>query len=163
LQRWAVLTTSSEETGALGRSLGEIVKRPSVILLEGELGAGKTCLIQGLARGLGVPEGQPVTSPSYALMNHYRGRLDLYHFDLYRLFNTDDVLDLGFDEYLAGTGVTVVEWADRVPGLTPEGLWIHLSYRDNDFREVAFRARGGEAEDLLEILVRHWQQGRENR
>lgn len=162
MRQWDVVTASPGETGALGRSLGKLMKGPALILLSGELGAGKTCLIQGIARGLGVPEDQPVTSPSYALMNHYRGRLDLYHFDLYRLSNPDDVLDLGFDEYLDGTGVKVVEWADRIPGLTSEGLYVHLSYRDNDIRGVAFRARGKETEDLLETLARHWRQGREN-
>jgi tRNA threonylcarbamoyladenosine biosynthesis protein TsaE len=162
LQHWGAVTHSPAETGALGRALGEVVKGPVVILLSGELGTGKTCFTQGLARGLGVTEDQPVTSPSYALMNHYRGRLNLYHFDLYRLSHVEEVLDLGFEDYLCGTGVTVVEWADRIPGLVPEGLCIHLVYREGDIRETDFRARGKEAEELLDDLVKRWRQGRNN-
>jgi tRNA threonylcarbamoyladenosine biosynthesis protein TsaE len=146
----------------LGRTLGEVLKGPAVILLSGELGTGKTCFTQGLARGLGIAEDQPVTSPSYALMNHYQGRMDLYHFDLYRLSHVEDVLDLGFEDYLYGRGVTVVEWADRIPGIVPEGLCVQLSCREDDIREVDFHARGKEAEDLLDDLVKRWPQGRNN-
>jgi tRNA threonylcarbamoyladenosine biosynthesis protein TsaE len=129
VREWQLCTSSTAETRDWGRLLGQVIDRPAVILLYGDLGAGKTVLVQGLAEGLGVGAEQPVTSPSYALMNHYRGRLDLYHFDLYRLVRSDDLLELDFDEYLAGPGVTAVEWADRFP-LDADGLRIRLQGKD---------------------------------
>ncbi len=159
--RELILTTASpEETRALGHLLGSLLSGPMTILISGELGAGKTCLTQGLARGLGIPADEPVASPSYTLMNQYRGRLELSHFDLYRLNHVDDLADLGFDEVVAGDGVTVVEWADRFPGLKLPGLVLHLEYLDEQRRRVEFRTRGAAAERALEKLASHWQQER---
>lgn len=108
------LTKSVEETVALGSRLGKIVLPGDFIALIGDLGAGKTHFTQGLARGLGVAPDVCVSSPSYTLMNEYRGRINLYHFDLYRLGGDADIRELGFDEYFYGQGVCVVEWADRL-------------------------------------------------
>jgi tRNA threonylcarbamoyladenosine biosynthesis protein TsaE len=158
VRKWTVATSSPEETRELGRLLGRIIDAPTAILLSGELGAGKTCLIQGLATGLGVAAGQAVTSPSYTLMNFYRGRLDLYHFDLYRLSDPDELVDIDFDEYIYGSGVTVVEWADRFPGLEAEGLQVEISYEEGEGRRVLFRARGKHGEGLLAHLARRWRE-----
>ena len=158
MREWIVTTSSPDETRKLGRLLGRIIADPMAVLLSGELGAGKTCLTQGLAIGLGIPAGEPVTSPSYTLMNHYRGRLDLYHFDLYRLSDPDELVDIDFDGYLNGSGVTVVEWADRFPGLEAEGLRVEISYGEVEGRTVLFRARGRYGEEVLAHLARRWRE-----
>lgn len=126
------------------------------MLLNGELGAGKTALTQGLARGLKVPADEPVCSPSYTLMNHHRGRLELYHFDLYRLASEDELFELGFDEYLYGDGVTVIEWADRIENLTPCGLYLRLEYDGEEGRTATVTAKGDRYEELLRRLERGW-------
>lgn len=99
------------------------LKSGTVIALHGELGAGKTCLVQGLARGLDVQE--PVHSPTFTLINEYCGRMPLYHLDLYRLHSENQALDIGIENYLPGDGITAIEWADRIEGLLPPGT-IHL-------------------------------------
>jgi tRNA threonylcarbamoyladenosine biosynthesis protein TsaE len=158
VREWIVTTSSPDETRKLGRLLGRIIADPMAVLLSGELGAGKTCLTQGLAIGLGIPAGEPVTSPSYTLMNHYRGRLDLYHFDLYRLSDPDELVDIDFDGYINGNGVTVVEWADRFPGLGAEGLRVEISYGEDENRKVSFSARGRYGEEVLAHLARRWRE-----
>lgn len=160
MRQWKATTASAQQTRELGKILGELLKAPAVLFLTGELGTGKTCLSQGIARGLGVPEEEPVTSPSYTLMNHYRGRLDLFHFDLYRLSHPDDVIDLGFEEVLHGDGVSVVEWADRASTPQIEGLSVHLVRLEEETRTVIFQARGDRYESLLEHLANRWQSGR---
>jgi tRNA threonylcarbamoyladenosine biosynthesis protein TsaE len=157
LRLWSVDTSSPEETRRLGTTLGSILEKPTVLLLTGDLGAGKTCLVQGIAQGLGVPAEEAVTSPSYTLMNPYRGRLDLYHFDLYRLQGADDLIDLDFEEYAGGQGVTVVEWADRALDMEREGLVIHLCPRGSSRRRIDFQGRGLDGEALLENLERAWR------
>jgi tRNA threonylcarbamoyladenosine biosynthesis protein TsaE len=153
---WTLETTSPERTRELGEALGRLLGPSSVVLLHGELGAGKTCFTQGLARGLGVPEDEPVTSPSYTLMNPYEGRLPLYHFDLYRLVSVEDLVDLGFEDYLHGAGVTVVEWADRFPELVLEGLRVRLEHGSENSRRIALEADGEPYGQLLESLRRDW-------
>jgi len=157
LSSWIVESRSPARTQALGEALGRLLQPASVVLLSGDLGAGKTCFTQGLARGLGVPVDEPVVSPSYTLMNPYRGRLDLYHFDLYRLTSPEDLLDLGFDEYLRGNGVTVVEWGDRFPGLALVGLRIQIDHGDDEMRRrITLEATDGAQEAVLDALRRQW-------
>jgi tRNA threonylcarbamoyladenosine biosynthesis protein TsaE len=127
VQRFTLLTTSPEETEALGRRLGAIISPPALLLLRGELGAGKTCFVRGLARGLDIPADEPVTSPTYALMHHYQGRHDLYHFDLYRLSGWEDLVEIGFEEYVEAGKIVVVEWSERADGAGLEGLEIVFS------------------------------------
>ena len=157
VEDWTLELGNVMETRRLGEALGECLFPGAVILLSGELGAGKTSLTQALARGLGVPQDEPVTSPSYTLMNQHRGRLDLYHFDLYRLSDSDELIELGFDEYLHGEGVTVVEWFDRIPELRPDGLEICLAYKGEDARCARLKARGTPHRKLLEQLRRRWE------
>lgn len=154
---WSLSTVSEDETRRLGRCLGEFIEKPLVILLSGDLGAGKTCFSQGLARGLGVPEEVPISSPSYTLMNPYQGRLELYHFDLYRLSDPDDLLELGMDDYLPGEGVAVVEWANLFTGLAKEYLAIHFTHQQGDRRNIDCRAAGPAAEALLDKWQKFWQ------
>jgi len=132
---------SPDETLRIASKLAADLRPGDVLALVGELGAGKTCFVKGLASGLGVPEGTYVRSPSFVLMNEYEGgRLPLYHFDFYRLADPDELLDLGLDEYFFGEGVTVVEWADRFPGTMPDGARI-----------IEFRI-AGESEREIEIV-----------
>ena len=120
LQRWH--TKNPEETQEIGRRVAMELKRGSVVAFSGDLGAGKTCMIQGLCRALGV-EGY-VTSPTFILINEYTGRLrgeaiGIYHFDLYRLGSADELEDLGADEYFCGQGICLIEWPERAHGSLP--------------------------------------------
>ena len=113
-----IITRSAEETIELGRKIGTILKPDEVVALTGQLGAGKTTLIQGIAEGLGVKD--YVTSPSFIIINEYQGRFPFYHVDLYRLDEGAEVLDLGIEEYFDRGGVCVIEWAERLGGLKPK-------------------------------------------
>lgn len=139
------------QTRRFGARLGELLQGGDVICLAGELGAGKTCLTQGIGQGLGI-EG-PITSPSFTLINEYRqeqARLPFYHTDLYRLGEAKEVLTLGLDDYFYGEGVCVVEWADRAPEALPaEHLWIELRYIDETKRGLLMMAVGKRYEELL--------------
>jgi tRNA threonylcarbamoyladenosine biosynthesis protein TsaE len=115
-----VFSASPDQTEELGRRLGKEARPGTVFCLFGELGAGKTKLTQGIARGLGVPGTYAVTSPTFTLVNEYPGRLPLIHIDLFRISSADELLDLGWEEYLQAEGVVVIEWAERAGPLLPE-------------------------------------------
>jgi len=118
---------SPEQTQLLGSYLGERAQKGDVFLLVGDLGTGKTCLVQGIARGLDVKE--YAFSPSFVIIREYHGRLPLYHVDLYRLEHAEEIADLGLEEYLYGGGVCVVEWAEKGQQLLArENLLIELNY-----------------------------------
>lgn len=132
-----------EDTIAFGKKLGAALKAGEVIALSGELGAGKTTLVQAMATGLGIPADIVVCSPSYTLVNEYDGRIPLFHFDLYRLEDATDINDLGFEEYLEGEGVSVIEWADIAPELLPaEHLKIGIEIINEDERNIAVSGKG---------------------
>jgi tRNA threonylcarbamoyladenosine biosynthesis protein TsaE len=118
---------SPEQTQFLGEQLGQLAQKADVVLLTGELGAGKTCLVQGIARGLDVKE-YPF-SPSFVILREYHGRLPLYHIDFYRLDNIEEIAGLGLEEYFYGDGVCVVEWADKGLEVLPRhNLLINIRY-----------------------------------
>ena len=112
-----VVSRSAQETQALGERLGARLGGGDVVACIGPLGAGKTCFLQGLARGLGVTT--DVTSPTFILVNQYRGRMPVYHVDAYRTGSLTELVDLGLEEMLHGPGVTIVEWADKLLPLLP--------------------------------------------
>jgi tRNA threonylcarbamoyladenosine biosynthesis protein TsaE len=150
-----VRTACAEETRLLGQSCGQCLSRPAVILLVGDLGSGKTVFVQGLARGLAVPAEYYITSPSFTIINHYPGRLPLYHIDLYRLNADLDPEDLGLTEILHGDGVAAVEWADRLPpDSAADRLEIQFEIGANDLRTLHIQAYGQEASSLLKALHR---------
>ncbi len=157
MQSWHASTRTPDETRLLGRKLGEQLREPLIIRLCGDLGAGKTCLTQGLALGLGVPEEEPVASPSYTLLNQHRGRLALNHFDLYRLQQEEDLIDLGFEETLDQVAITVIEWADRFARIAGEGLTISFGQPGPEERRLHFQARGTVAETALAGLAQAWE------
>ncbi len=108
---------SAAETQRIGETLGARLRPGDVVACIGELGTGKTCFLQGLLRGLGVPE--PVTSPTFVLINQYQGRLPVYHVDAYRTESLTEILDLGIEEIVWGDGVTVIEWGEKLLPLLP--------------------------------------------
>lgn len=146
-----IVTKTPEETRALGRQVGTLANPGDVYLLTGNLGAGKTCFTQGIARGLGIDD--YILSPSFVIMREHHGRLPLYHIDLYRLENVNEAADLGLDEYLYGDGVCVVEWAERAMNVLPaEHLFIRIDYRGDDERSLTFEAVGSRYAELISSL-----------
>ena len=109
---------SEAETFAVGSKLGESAKSGDIFLLDGDLGVGKTVFAKGVAAGLGIDE--PVVSPTFTIVHEYEGRLPLYHFDVYRIADPDEMYEIGFDEYLYGDGVCLIEWPSQVEELLPE-------------------------------------------
>lgn len=137
-----IVTNSASETRALGERLAEQLKAGDVILLEGELGAGKSELARGVAKGLGVQE--TVTSPSFTILNVYMsGRVPLYHFDWYRLQSDEELYELGMDEYLGGDGIALVEWPGRCPDAVPEDcLMIRIEAEGENSRRITGESLG---------------------
>jgi tRNA threonylcarbamoyladenosine biosynthesis protein TsaE len=147
-------SASVERTRALGRALGELARAGDVILLEGALGAGKTAFTQGIGLGLGVAA--TINSPTFTILKEYEGRLPLYHFDLYRLDEPDELYELGFEDYFSGDGVCVVEWAERgefkddeEPVWDGDWLRVALNVVGEDERTLACVAEGARAGELL--------------
>ena len=147
------ITSSVEKTVALGERLGKLVSAGDFIALTGELGSGKTHFVQGVAVGLGINTDVRVTSPTYTLMNPYAGRLPFYHFDLYRLAGDQDVAELGFEEYFYGTGVCIVEWAERLRDLLPgDRMSVTFNYLDEHVRSITFEPHGARYEKLIKKM-----------
>ena len=119
-------TAGEEQTEALGFRLGQLIQPGAVIAYTGDLGAGKTAFTRGLARGLGIPD--RVTSPTFTIVNEYEGgRLPLFHFDMYRLGSSDELFDIGWEDYLARGGVCAVEWSENVAEALPEDtVWVDI-------------------------------------
>lgn len=146
-----IITRSPQETQELGRCIGKLAQAGDVYLLVGNLGAGKTCLTQGIVWGLGSEE--YALSPTFVLVRELKGRLPLYHIDLYRLDNLNEISDLGLDEYFYGKGVCVVEWAEKgMSLLPPEHLLIEIDYLSDTERRFRFKARGKRYEGVMEKL-----------
>lgn len=149
----AMQSRSPEETRRLAMALSPLLRPGDVISLGGDLGSGKTTFVQGLAVGLGITD--RVTSPSFVLMKEYLGgRYPLIHMDVYRLERMQDVVDLGYDEFLDPSHIVVVEWGDMVEPLLPkEHLSIHLRYGQTDSsREVAMQGRGARWEPRIPMM-----------
>ena len=130
------ISHSPAETIALARTLAATLRRGAVLALSGDLGAGKTHFVKGLAAGLGTAAS--VTSPTFTLLHEYPGgRLPLYHFDFYRLDTADEALRIGLDEYLDGDGACVIEWAEKFPALLPPHTrWLRFSHREDGARVI---------------------------
>ena len=135
------ITNSPEETEKVGAALGKILTPGAVIAYRGDLGAGKTAFTRGLARGLGYAE--PVTSPTYTIVNEYLGgRLPLFHFDMYRLASSDDLWDIGWDDYLDRGGVCAVEWSENVADALEDAILITIHKTGETSRRIVIE--GGE-------------------
>lgn len=143
-----IISESPEETQRLGMQLGRLAESGDVFLLVGSLGTGKTCLTQGIAWGLGI-EGY-ATSPSFVVINQYRGRLPMYHIDLYRLDRIEEVIELGLDDYLYGKGICVVEWAEKALVVLPkEHLLVEMSFLSDTSRSIALKPNGQRYVEML--------------
>ena len=130
-------THSPEETQTIGKQIGASLKTGDVIALVGDLGAGKTCLTQGIARGIGIASHEVVNSPSYTLINEYMGEIPIYHIDLYRLKHHGEIIDLGLEEFLEGNGICIIEWADRMSNLLPANhIQITMTWVDESTRII---------------------------
>lgn len=137
-----VISEHPDDTFTAGEIIGRALKPGDVVALIGELGAGKTCITRGIARGIGISDSYYITSPTFTLINEYPGRIPLYHMDMYRISGPEYMEDIGFDEYLSGGGVVVVEWAERIAGILPSGtLYIHIEYRGEQERNIHLSGR----------------------
>jgi len=136
-----VMVESEKATEQLGRKLASLLSTGDVIALHGELGAGKTCLVHGLAKGLGIEKGL-VASPSFSLINEYPGPRPLFHIDCYRLHLEDEIQELGLEEYFDGPGITVIEWAERIRDLPEDRLDITFIILDESRRRIQIKAYG---------------------
>ena len=129
------LTNSPEETEKVGAALGNILTPGTVIAYRGDLGAGKTAFTRGLARGLGYRE--PVTSPTYTIVNEYLGgRLPLFHFDMYRLASSDDLWDIGWEDYLERGGICAVEWSENVADALEDAITVCIEKTGENSRRI---------------------------
>ena len=135
------ITNSPAETEAVGAALGKILTAGTVLAYRGDLGAGKTAFTRGLARGLGYAE--PVTSPTYTIVNEYLGgRLPLFHFDMYRLASSDDLWDIGWEDYLERGGVCAVEWSENVDDAMENAIYVTIYKTGEESRRIVIE--GGE-------------------
>lgn len=147
-------SVSDEETRRIGERIGNGLGGGDIIALAGRLGSGKTCLSQGIARGLGIRE-EKIVSPTYILIREVKGRVRFIHVDLYRVKDLDDLENAGFYDVFDKDAVTVIEWADRFPGLISEPhLEIRLDYVGDNIRDIVLEPHGDRYGSLVERLVR---------
>lgn len=140
------------KTKELGYKLGTLLKRGDVVCLIGDLGAGKTTMTQSLARALEVDD--YITSPTFTIVNEYEGKMPLYHFDVYRIGDSEEMYDIGYDEYINGDGVCIIEWANLIDDILPdEYLYIELRYKDMS-REMILNPVGAKYEKIVEELIK---------
>jgi tRNA threonylcarbamoyladenosine biosynthesis protein TsaE len=141
-----------KETEEFGIRLGKLIKSGDIISLMGDLGAGKTTLTKSIGKGLGVED--YITSPTFTLINEYKGRIWVYHFDVYRLENIDDLDDLGFEEYFYSNGVSIIEWGDRIDNVLPkERINIKIEKgKELDERIVTIYGEGERTKQLIKEL-----------
>jgi tRNA threonylcarbamoyladenosine biosynthesis protein TsaE len=144
-----------KETEKIGFEIGKLANSGDIICLVGNLGTGKTHLTKGIAKGLEVDE--YITSPTFTIVNEYSGRLKLYHFDVYRVNDPDEIAAIGFDEYIFDDGVSVIEWANYINELIPEeALWINIeknSENNIDSRKISFNFSDKRYEYVKEIKI----------
>jgi len=146
-------TKSTEETVRVGKDIGHCLLPGDVVALVGELGAGKTQLIKGLAAGVGIENSAYISSPSFTLIHEYPGKIPLYHVDLFRLGREQEAEELGLEEYFQGRGITAIEWADKIPSLLPqELLFISIASMDKNIRSVEISGRGERYLNLVDQI-----------
>lgn len=143
---------NEEQTREIGAKLGKLLTPKSVICLIGDLGAGKTTMTQSLAQSLEVDD--YITSPTFTIVNEYEGKMPLYHFDVYRIGSSDEMYDIGFDEYINGDGVCIIEWANLIEDILPdEYLYIEMNYKEMG-REMILTPKGEKYEEIVKELTK---------
>ncbi len=146
----SITTTSLQDTLLLGQQLGQLLFPGAVLCLDGQLGAGKTSLTKGIAKGMGITS--TVNSPTFTIVKVYQGKLPLYHIDAYRLANRHD--DIGLEDLVFGQGVTVIEWPEYASDWMPQHfLKIHIEYQDEHTRVFEFYPQGDRYEHLVKELI----------
>ena len=145
-----IYSKSPKQTIRIGKIIGNSLHVGDVVALIGELGAGKTLLVKGLAEGVRADKETYISSPSFTLINEYKGRIPFYHIDLYRLREEQEACELGLEEYFHGEGIAAIEWADRISSLLPDELLrIHIHYTGTQTRSIELVAKGKRYEELL--------------
>ncbi len=146
-----LVARSTHEMQQLGFDIGMRLEAAAVLRLNGDLGSGKTCFVQGLAKGLGVPEGYYITSPTYALVHDYPGRLPLVHVDLYRIYDESDAESIGLWELIDQENVVAVEWADRLEDAywPTSTLTVEIKIADDQTRHIRLIGSGLQMTDLI--------------
>lgn len=151
-----ITTYSSEETKEFGAKLGALLEAGDIVCLVGDLGTGKTALTNGIAAGLGI-KGY-ITSPTFTIVNEYMGRIPLYHFDVYRITDSEEMFEIGFEEYINGNGAVVIEWADQIRDILPKDyLWVNVRKdleKGLDTRVIKLEFVGNRYRELEEKLIR---------
>ena len=137
-------SNSAKETENIAKAFAKTLKIGDIVCLKGDLGVGKTAFTAGLAKGLGVNE--YISSPTFTILNCYSGDVPLFHFDVYRISDSDEMLDIGFDEYITGSGVSVIEWAELIEDILPKDRYEveitkNLDIHEN-YREISIEKRG---------------------
>lgn len=137
-------SNSRKETENIAKAFAKTLKSGDVVCINGDLGAGKTAFTKGIADGIGVKDA--VSSPTFTIVNCYSGEIPLYHFDVYRIADSEEMYDVGFDEYVGGNGVCVIEWADIISDILPEDRYDITITKNfdihDDFREISIEKRG---------------------
>ncbi len=148
-----IISRSPSQTRKIGEKIGRNLEKGDIVGLTGKLGTGKTTLIQGIARGLGVDSNQYVRSPSFVLAHQYEGKLPVYHMDLYRLTGKE-IADLGYEEYIFGDGVCIIEWVEKIQNIqVKEWLHIHLEFLPEDNRRKINLEGEGKYEKVIKYLA----------
>jgi tRNA threonylcarbamoyladenosine biosynthesis protein TsaE len=151
MHKLRLITQSPEQTQKLGLYMGTMALGNEIYLLTGNLGTGKTCLVQGIASGLGIKE--HTCSPSFMIAREYQGRLKLYHLDLYRLDNIKEIADLGIDEYFGHDAVCAIEWAEKGSAILPrDNLTVHLEHMAENQRKITFEPKGQSYAEMVTKL-----------
>jgi len=160
-QNFGIICKTANQTQLLGRCIGARLKSGALIRLAGSLGSGKTCFVQGLARGLEVPPGYDITSPTYALVHEYPGRLPLVHVDLYRLSGEMDAEAIGLWDFIDSRHVVAVEWADRIDDASwPRESWqIVFESLTDEIRRIQLIAYGLHMGNLIKEVLAFWEAG----
>lgn len=148
-------TFSQEETIEIGKALGRILNTGDIVCINGDLGTGKTVFTNGIAKSLGIKE--HITSPTFTIVNEYSGRVPFYHFDVYRISDSEEMFEIGFEEYLYGEGIVVIEWADIIKDILPEEV-IQVTIKKNldlgiDARIIEIVFNGSKYRDYKSRLV----------
>jgi tRNA threonylcarbamoyladenosine biosynthesis protein TsaE len=160
MENFTLTTHSPEQTRRLGQLIGGLARGNDLYLLKGNLGTGKTHLVQGIAFGLGIKE--YACSPSFMIAREYHGRLALYHLDLYRLDHIEEIADLGLDEYFRDDAVCAIEWAEKGSGVLPQdNLTIKLEYLPGEVRRISFLPQGIRYVELAAAIMHALAQDRE--
>ncbi len=153
-----IQTKRVSETIRIGKTIGGYLLPGDVVALVGELGAGKTQFIKGLAAGAGIGNPTYISSPSFTLINEYPGKIPLYHVDLFRLEREKEAEELGLEEYFQSGGITAIEWADKIPSLLPtKNLLIRIAYVGKNTRSLEIIGKGKRYQELVEIIKYKFQ------